>query len=584
MKKTVLYLILTISLTGLILLTAAYRDYDGSGINFDTDNNGRLIAHINNGETDCLSVYPWYNEADSTYYLFLPDFAGNRVSGICGLTIDGKRVNARHPYEISEDSEEPLYVAYNLNPKAIPLKFEYVGNLPFVSVSIGSSLASSVPGFAYDNKNIRIESRDFKGKLEMYSNAGDTVQVSSLDKFWLHGNLTKRLPKQAYNIRMKQAVSLLPGIETDEWVLLALFDEGDKIHSKITYDMAKELGADEYVTSDWVNLYINGEYRGLYLITDRVHAFKDFSSSDAFLIMKEVSTRYQYQTYFLLDDGTPFVIRSKNKDSLPAESVKDYIQSIDDMISGGNIDYSMIDLKSFAIQFLLDKLSCNYDATTTSLYFHKLSSDKKLYAGPSWDYDIAYNEPLELGTVSPFEDIPYIPTESLDWFSILAQDDVFTEQIAQILSDAEPVFHDIIDNRIDMYQNTIEKSVKTDLLRWYGSASPLTTQSGMFINYPEKIRYLKYFISNRLEYLYGVYGIEHNPFIWTPSDSTHEVTFCDFETGEEIETRTVADGSFITEYPKGYESYIAIFKYKQDEEYSPLLPVLEDMILLLKAG
>ena len=162
MKKTVLYLILTISLTGLILLTAAYRDYDGSGINFAADNNGRLIAHINNGETDCLSVYPWYNEEDKTYYLFLPDFAGNRVSGTCGLTIDGKRVNSRHPYEISEDNKEPLDVAYNLNPQAIPLKFEYIGNLPSVSVSIGSEISSSFPNFNYDYEGVQFKSRSFK--------------------------------------------------------------------------------------------------------------------------------------------------------------------------------------------------------------------------------------------------------------------------------------------------------------------------------------------------------------------------------------------------------------------------------------
>ena len=584
MKRLVLYLILTISLTGLILLTAAYRDYDGSGINFATDNNGRLIAHINNGETDCLSVYPWYNEADSTYYLFLPDFAGNRVSGICGLTIDGKRVNARHPYEICEDNNAPVYISYNLNPKPIPLKFEYIGSLPSVNVSIGSDLASSVPDFAYDYKDIQLESRSFKGKLEMYSNTGETVQVSSLDKFWLHGNATLLYDKQSYNIRMKQSASLLPEVSSDEWVLLALFPEGDKIHSKITYDMAKELGAGEYVTSDWVNLYINGEYRGLYLLTDRVHAFKTFSEDGAFLIMKEIVERLPYQTYFLLDDGTPFVIRSKNKNLLPAESVKDYIQSIDDMISGGNIDYSMIDLKSFAIQFLLGSISCNRDATTTSLYFYKTSSENKLFAGPAWDYDNSYGEPLEFGAVNPFKDIPYPPSENLDWFSILAQNGTFKDQVVQILKKAEPLMHDIIDNRIDMYRNTIETSVRTDLLRWYGSTSPLSTKSGMYMNYSEKIRYLKYFMSNRLEYLYGVYDIEHDPFIWTPSDSTHEVTFCDFETGEEIETRTVADGSFITEYPKGYESYIAVFKYKHKEKCSPFLPVLEDMTLLMKAG
>lgn len=55
-----------------------------------------------------------------------------------------------------------------------------------------------------------------------------------------------------------------------KWNLLALFYEWDRMHTKIALDMAREMGITCTPESTWVDLYCNGQYVGLYLLTETV--------------------------------------------------------------------------------------------------------------------------------------------------------------------------------------------------------------------------------------------------------------------------------------------------------------------------
>ena len=48
-------------------------------------------------------------------------------------------------------------------------------------------------------------------------------------------------------------------------------------------------------------------------------------------------------------------------------------------------------LESFARYFLIEDFSANHDAIFNSFFFYKESGDEKIYFGPVWDFDLAFD-------------------------------------------------------------------------------------------------------------------------------------------------------------------------------------------------
>ena len=52
-------------------------------------------------------------------------------------------------------------------------------------------------------------------------------------------------------------------------MLLAGYFDATQMHDKLIKDLAAELGMAYTASCDWVNLYYDGEYRGVYLLSEK---------------------------------------------------------------------------------------------------------------------------------------------------------------------------------------------------------------------------------------------------------------------------------------------------------------------------
>lgn len=100
-------------------------------------------------------------------------------------------------------------------------------------------------------------------------------------------------------------------------------------------------------------------------------------------------------------------------------------------------------------------------------------------------------------------------------------------------------------------------------------------------DFNNSVRYLKFFLAKRLNYLCERWQVPHEKFTVNGNGEAHEVTFlCDDKV---IEMRHVADGDTLMETSylddEKYEGWF--YKYN-DKEYSNLLPVYEDCVLYAK--
>lgn len=246
------------------------------------------------------------------------------------------------------------------------------------------------------------------------------------------------------------------------------------------------------------------------------------------------------------------------------------------MIAGGNPDYEhYIDLKSFSARFLVDEISLNFDANVTSMFFYKNKDSDLLYAGPVWDYDSS----MGWGKVGPFSDyeestLNNIRDDDLKWYQLLYF--LNEEFYRQVVSDYEkllPYFETLLDSTIDEYADTVRASSLMDAVRWQAASDDM---QGHYVDFDNNVRYLKFFLAKRLNYLCEKWQIPYQEFATESNGLTHTVTFiCD---NDMIETKYVTDADILTELPYLDESLYDGWYYGTIK-YNGKIPIYEDCTL-----
>ena len=165
-----------------------------------------------------------------------------------------------------------------------------------------------------------------------------------------------------------------------------------------------------------IQLYVNGEYMGVYLLTDERNAGpgrmnivwnEDPSISDFFL---ELDAR-AYQTgvldeTFVRVSGLFYDLRYPD-DLSPqhVDYVRDFLTAVSHAIRRQSFDeiLNLIDLDSFVDFYIVQELYKDIDARdlSTFMYITGTGNERRLFKGPIWDFDLAAgnagNQPMGYG-------------------------------------------------------------------------------------------------------------------------------------------------------------------------------------------
>jgi hypothetical protein len=161
----------------------------------------------------------------------------------------------------------------------------------------------------------------------------------------------------------------------------------------------------------WVNLYINGDYRGLYMVTeqievanDRVEVDDSGSSPDKGYLV-EFDTRGQSETgavegltYFYIPGfydtninlPREWVIKSNVTSRAENKFIKDYFVKCHKAIMSGkraNID-ALVDIPSLIDMFIIEELTKDVDVGAASNFWQKDKGGKLYFTAP-WDFDLS---------------------------------------------------------------------------------------------------------------------------------------------------------------------------------------------------
>lgn len=109
------------------------------------------------------------------------------------------------------------------------------------------------------------------GKLLVVDKDGKTVYDGALTQLKARGNTTfTNAEKKSYQIKLDGKSDLIAcGEKIKTWTLLAGSHDATLMRDKMFKDLAKSLGMPYTASTDWVDLYYDGVYRGTYIVSEK---------------------------------------------------------------------------------------------------------------------------------------------------------------------------------------------------------------------------------------------------------------------------------------------------------------------------
>ena len=256
---------------------------------------------------------------------------------------------------------------------------------------------------------------------------GDVVEFEETAKIRIRGTSSRWFAKKGYKVKFASAKSLEDLPSAKKYNLLASYPDPCKLRDYLALSISYTMNnnSDRYAPLPILSqVYIDGEYQGLYFLLDDIDSGKDkieladYTADDVevpfILEMDTVAYKDGVEgvNYFALgttdvfdydgDGWTDLLYVIDSDDNLTTaqfEYVQNYVTCCRQALVDKNLDRfcDLVDVNSFIDYFLLGELFRNTDMAGRSVYMYKESTDSKLVFGPSWDFDYTCSRPYKLG-------------------------------------------------------------------------------------------------------------------------------------------------------------------------------------------
>lgn len=183
--------------------------------------------------------------------------------------------------------------------------------------------------------------------------------------------------------------------------------------------------------------------------------------------------------------------------------------------STGKYYYEYCDLDSLVKLYLINELGRNYDSFGSSCFFYLPEDSDIMYAGPVWDYDLCYGIGYRNRISSSPENFFAIEKYMVNG---LVKIESFRDAVKATLNKNDGEFYNAVQQLvvdggvIDQQSALIDASARMNYKRWdilsdsyhiYNKEGflPIVVKEGEELTYENGLSFLKYFISERIDWL-----------------------------------------------------------------------------------
>lgn len=377
---------------------------------------------------------------------------------------------------------------------------------------------SGFPVISIDTNNgVSIESKE--EYVVCTVDIGNTVDAYLLNnvaaKIRGRGNSSWEYPKRSYKLKLDDSADLFGNGKARTWTLISNYGDLSLLRNYLAYSIASLFDTQKFTTTtQFVDLYLNGEYLGVYLLCEqnevhqnRVDITENGTVDTGYLV--ELDSREDGEGFYLNDKF--YSIKSPDTDSRlfteqNREFIKSYLEQCMDAINGSDYSQieSLIDTKSFAQAYIVFELFNCVDVGYASFYMYK-DAGGKLQCGPVWDFDRSLGV---TGNQHGADDFATLwAKENNAWFKGLLSHNEFKSLVSEQLIEYSDRIISTLNSCYEFaYSN--EYSFLNEFDRWDILGSYVWPNSGPTANlktWQAHVEFTRQYLNDSLNYLKWIY-------------------------------------------------------------------------------
>ncbi len=429
-----------------------------------------------------FTIHPFYSREKEEFIVVLPQYwdAKDVVAKVEGKLTPINWVND----EMIEVQGKGKLLLFRTRQNTLFVNTES-GSMEQIDASVDKSWKESGSIKVVDN-NGRI---DYCNDFESIHGRGGSTWLSTI--------------KKAYNLNTGSRVSLLGMREGKKWCLLANSQDRTNAKNYIAYYFAKELQMPFAVDQQYVSLYLNGNYNGLYLLTNSI---KDNKRDFDYLVRLVRPGEPNMDNMVELEVGERVEIERPKKDyDLSAECIKNDFNTLITNIREDNQEWmEMLDVRSFAMNYLMNDFFLNDDYG--NFYIYKDAANGILRASSIWDFDHTMGASVDNHRSMANYPNMYVHRRGYEvdgWedgyhglISLLNNQSEFKTSMNEIfVSELSPLFEQFFEgDGFEKLRDMLEHENMIDYIRWYPGGGQV------------KVDYLR----SLMELRYAFYSVDYN--------------------------------------------------------------------------
>ncbi len=326
---------------------------------------------------------------------------------------------------------------------------------------------------------IVIETEDFAGvrdreteipsHLQIYGEKAPESEVYELTVRG-RGNSSFKMPKYGLKLEFKDKVKLFGMPKNRDWALIANY--GDKTHLRnyMMTRLSEWLGAKYTPRMQFVELYLNRKYMGLYLLSESIKVAKNRvnieENDTTFLVEKEDSKKFD-PPYVQSDNGYYYHIKSPKNPSPETEKLLlDHIKAFENFAMrpyryNSNEIVQWIDLDDYLLFYWVHEYSKNEDGNFARSVHFTWKKGEPIHFGPLWDFDLAFGNASREQNKAPEE--WYIRRYRLNYY--ILQNSLVDSAAVVYWKEHRETFKALIDS-VPLYRSIIDKAIENEYRRW----------------------------------------------------------------------------------------------------------------------
>lgn len=349
------------------------------------------------------------------------------------------------------------------------LRFYFTVDVPSVYIESENGSMEAVNA----DKNVKI-SADYAA----ISAVGEPNAVGRC-KIKARGNTSFGAEQKSYSMNLDSAKGLFGMESCSEWTLVANYSNTtQQLKNKIVLDIAQMMEMSHTPESTYVNVYIDQQYNGLYLLTQKVSAdggsvqieSADIRSGISGPYFLEFDARYKEEPVWFKTDRKSVVVKYPKIVQEEAYTyISEYVKEIETDIYSGNEESALkgIDLNSWTEMYLMQEFFVQWDVEFASFYLYKYAADPLLYAGPVWDFDLAYGNMYPGYYPETTKRTQWLRDSKDGWLGKMAEYPTFYSVLTEkYIKKMEPVISQYLEKNFDELVGSLVSASYMNAVRW----------------------------------------------------------------------------------------------------------------------